>query len=125
MNFHLGAAVGTANISEGFLEGTFTLYAVQGLPPTECALLAMTERGWRFIRATDGPLEWGGTYRTAREALAVLGNVLVQGYIDALVTRQDPRTRAITRSLLRQRHAARLHSLRPRDAHPMHRRPHD
>jgi hypothetical protein len=49
-------------ISDGVLEGTFTLYAVHGLPTDESALLAMIDGGWTFIRATDGRMELGGTH---------------------------------------------------------------
>lgn len=87
MNLQLGSAIGTATISDGFLEGTFTMYAVQGLPPTECAVLALTEGGWIFIRASDGPLHWEGTYRAAGEALDGLARVILQNYINELTTR--------------------------------------
>ena len=87
MNLQLGSAIGTATISDEFLEGTFTLYAVQGLPPPEGALLARTQGGWIFLRATDGPLEWEGTYRTAGDALDALANVILQSYINELITR--------------------------------------
>jgi hypothetical protein len=81
MTLQLGSAIGTATVSDGCVEGTFTVYTVQGLPPTECALLATADGRWTFIRAGDGPLEWVGTYRTENEALIALADVILQGWL--------------------------------------------
>jgi hypothetical protein len=86
MNLQLGSALGTATLSDGDVEGTFTMYAVRGLPRSQCALVARTANGWIFIRANDGPLEWFGTYGTASEALAALANAILQSYLDEVIT---------------------------------------
>lgn len=96
MNLQLGSAIGTATLSDGDVEGTFTMYAVHGLPPSECALLARTDAGWTFIRATDGPLEWCGMHPTACGALVALANAILQTYLNDLVRHQDGQSYSFT-----------------------------
>jgi hypothetical protein len=89
MNLQLGPAVGAIGIYDGYLDGELIVYAVNGLPPEECALLAAVKNRWKFLRAMNARAEWTGNFGTAEEALSALRRNILHTYIRGIVRREE------------------------------------